>query len=81
MSSRHSLPDILDRFGQLPEKVVSKYTKQILLGLQYLHFNGIVHRDLKASNLLISADGIVKLADFGGRFLSFPSSADFAGLT
>ncbi|XVF28909.1 hypothetical protein REPUB_Repub15cG0073300 [Reevesia pubescens] len=41
------------------------YTKQLLLGLEYLHQNRIVHRDIKGANILVDNKGCIKLADFG----------------
>jgi serine/threonine protein kinase len=48
---------------RLPEAVVADYTRQIALGLQYMHQHGIIHRDLKPDNILVRK-GVVKIADF-----------------
>ena len=42
-----------------------KYTRQILEGVVYLHQQGIIHRDIKGSNILIDEHNNIKLADFG----------------
>ena len=49
----------------IPEAEVKAWMIQILQGLADCHANWVIHRDLKPSNLLISIDGILKLADFG----------------
>jgi len=46
-------------------QVIRVYTRQLLLGLEVLHRNGIAHRDIKGANVLVANDGTVKLADFG----------------
>jgi cyclin-dependent kinase 9 len=50
---------------------INKVMQQLLNGLYYIHINNILHRDMKAANVLITKDGILKLADFGlARVLS-----------
>ncbi|KAF0925502.1 hypothetical protein E2562_016693 [Oryza meyeriana var. granulata] len=44
---------------------VKCYMKQLLTGIEHCHNKGVLHRDIKSSNLLISNDGILKIADFG----------------
>ncbi|KAG2603080.1 probable serine/threonine-protein kinase At1g54610 [Panicum virgatum] len=44
---------------------VKCYMKQLLSGIEHCHNNGVLHRDIKSSNLLVSSDGILKIADFG----------------
>ncbi len=50
--------------------VARKYLREMLLGLEYLHYQGVVHRDVKPSNLLVGADGVCRLADFGAAALT-----------
>ena len=53
------------RFGPFPESLVAVYVTQVLQGLEYLHAEGVVHRDIKGANILTTKQGVVKLADFG----------------
>ncbi|XP_048616460.1 mitogen-activated protein kinase kinase kinase 1 isoform X4 [Brassica napus] len=59
-----SLLKVYQRY-QLPNSLVSTYTRQILDGLKYLRGEGFIHRDIKCANVLVDASGSVKLADFG----------------
>ncbi|KAI9089267.1 hypothetical protein K1719_029546 [Acacia pycnantha] len=61
-----SLADHLKiRGGRLPESDVRRYTRSIVQGLTHIHANGFVHCDIKLPNILLFANGDVKIADFG----------------
>ena len=55
----------LTAFSPLEEDVVRCYTAQVVSGLCFLHHHGIIHRDVKGSNLLLTTEGRVKLGDLG----------------
>ncbi|KAF8598745.1 kinase-like protein [Ceratobasidium sp. AG-I] len=50
---------------------------QVINGLAYMHSQGVIHGDLKAANVLVSFDGIAKLADFGCTTLKQDSTVQF----
>ncbi|BGP53188.1 mitogen-activated protein kinase kinase kinase [Rhodotorula sphaerocarpa] len=60
-----SIGRIIRTHGKFEEDVIRFFTLQILDGLQYLHGLGILHRDMKADNILIDQDGMCKISDFG----------------
>lgn len=60
-----SLAGLLAKYGKFKEPLIRCYTFQILLGLEYLHANGVVHRDIKGANVLVDGKGVCKLTDFG----------------
>ncbi|KAG4948229.1 hypothetical protein JHK82_041411 [Glycine max] len=62
--TKGSLASLYQKY-RLRDSQVSAYTRQILSGLKYLHDRNVVHRDIKCANILVDANGSVKLADFG----------------
>ncbi|KAF9935597.1 hypothetical protein BGZ67_003273 [Mortierella alpina] len=60
-----SIESCLKRSGPFPEAVIRSFTRQILLGLEYIHSKKIVHRNIKAANVLVDEQGICKISDFG----------------
>ena len=60
-----TLKEVIRQKGRLTASVAVQITIRILSALQHAHQNGIIHRDIKPQNILVHADGHVKVADFG----------------
>ncbi len=74
-----SLLELLDKTGKLPVEQAVNLTIGICDGLAQFHERGIVHRDIKAENILLTADGRPKVIDFG--IAHVPKSAGGMALT
>jgi serine/threonine protein kinase len=60
-----NLKELIDREGQLPVDQALALVHQVARGLAFAHEHGVVHRDVKPHNVLIDADGVAKVTDFG----------------
>ena len=74
-----SLKALIDRRQGLPVEEAVKLTTGICEGLAKLHAKGIIHRDIKAENILLTADGRPKITDLG--IAHVPEAAGGMGLT
>ncbi|KAL0587648.1 hypothetical protein ABG067_002667 [Albugo candida] len=62
---KHNLMDQIAIMRGLTEQVARRYLRDLLLGLHYLHLHRVIHRDIKPGNILVSEEGVAKIADFG----------------
>jgi serine/threonine protein kinase len=80
LMSGGSLASLVKKFTKLPESVMKVYMRQVLVGVAYLHQKNVVHRDIKADNILLSSDGTAKISDFGTS-REFSDSANLLTVT
>jgi beta-lactam-binding protein with PASTA domain len=57
--------ELLNTYGRLEPAQTAEIVRQTLLGLGHAHREGLVHRDIKPENIMVTTEGIVKVADFG----------------
>ena len=73
-----NLFSFLKKHRKVSEKTAKLLYRQIILGIKYMHEQGIVHRDIKLENILIDLNNNIKICDFGiGRVLSSPDQPLF----
>jgi len=75
-----TLKDRLRRLGRLPEREVAAIGRQVALALEHANARGIVHRDVKPANILLTPEGVAKLADLGLARHSADGSVTLDGL-
>lgn len=71
-----SLKELIKERGRLPASVVLPIAKQLCRALEVSHDEGVIHRDIKPQNMVVQADGVLKVMDFGiARLASRPKEA------
>ena len=62
-SNLNSVQELLNEYGTFDENVIQKYSRQLLQGLKYLHEQNIYHKNFTPNNILVDAEGTIKISD------------------
>ena len=76
-----TLREMLEHYGAMTWQEVASVARQVCSALQHSHNHGIIHRDLKPGNLFLTAEGQVKLGDFGIARDNYAADLTSDGLT
>eukprot|EP01012_Entosiphon_sulcatum_P064221 TRINITY_DN93000_c0_g1_i1.p1 TRINITY_DN93000_c0_g1~~TRINITY_DN93000_c0_g1_i1.p1 ORF type:complete len:897 (+),score=91.15 TRINITY_DN93000_c0_g1_i1:51-2741(+) len=74
-----SLHLLIAQLGRLQPHTAARYSWHITAGLEYLHSGGVLHRDVKPRNVLVTPEGVAKIADFGLHMSALRCAAQFQG--
>jgi serine/threonine protein kinase len=75
------LSELVKRSGPLPVAAACEVIRQAAVGLEHAHASEMVHRDIKPHNMMVTADGTVKILDLGLALLDEPTSQRPDGIT
>lgn len=73
-----NLEELINLRGAIPWQQAADFVRQAAAGLHHAHTNGMVHRDVKPGNLLVDAEGCVKILDFGLALIDTAEDEEFS---
>ncbi len=79
LSEGRTLQDVIDGDAPLPPSEAVAIIRTVLQGLAHAHRGGVIHRDVKPSNVLLDGNGLVKVTDFGIAKASFADDLTTTG--
>jgi len=76
-----TLQELMAREGALPLPTIVSYLEQLAAALDFAHEQGVIHRNIKPANVMLTLDGHLQIADFGLGYLSSEKQAGYSYIT